>query len=359
MTANGDNSSVRYRIRALNGPLRDAVFDSTARLTIGRGCDCDMQVVHNGVSRQHACIEVDEHGNHILVDLESTNGVFVDKKRRRRIQLEPGMVFEIMRYCFVFEVDDAANGLPEESAVPRLAGSPTARTTISYTAFKGPPAPAAKPAAKTDDDADEETFRIERPRPRATVAGPPRYQGDIVGDIADYRALRTRILRGEEQTPPMQALFRRLEHRMRSVDGAMPGSSTRWSYRRFPCRIDATVRLFTGDELPVQLIDVGVDGAKVAVASHSLTPDTLVWLAVARERNGEPRTLVFPGRAVWVRARHIGVSFSGAPGWSLRSRAEGVDRTLRELPSYNAPDNTAVINLEGPEDNAARHLSVI
>lgn len=332
----------RYRIRALNGPLRDAVFDPSVRLTLGRGCDCDIQIVHNGVSRQHAAVEVDAEGKHVLVDLESTNGVFVDQKRVPRAELTPGTVFEVMRYSFVYEVDGEPANQDEQSAVPRKAGTPADRTTISYVAFSGD--------AQAKAEAKEP-----KPAPPPTTGGskPARYHSDVVADIADYRSLRTRILRGEPQSPPMQALFRRLEHRMRRVDGDTGGSATRWAYRRFPCRIPATVRLFTGDELPVQLIDVGVDGAKVAIGSHNITPDTLVWLAVERERNGAARTLVFPGRAVWVSSRHLGVSFSGAPGWSLRGSESPVERTLREVPLYEGPEDTAVMNLDRPLDSAS------
>jgi len=199
------SSAEGRQIRVLNGPMRDATFDPNVHLTLGRGSDCDLQILHDGVSRHHACITTDDLGRHMLVDLESTNGTFVNAKPVERLALEIGTVFEIMRYRFVYEEDVKLAPVDFDPAAPREAGAPISRTTIEYKAFAAeqsvqPPTHATKtpdPAQNTDSQRD-------------TL-----YDGDIIGDIAEYRSLRTRILRGVPLSVSQEAVFHQLEGRMR------------------------------------------------------------------------------------------------------------------------------------------------
>src|SRR5688572_24133332 len=64
------------RIRILNGPLRGATYLIRERVGIGRASSSDIQLVHDGISRQHAQIVTDDRGRHVLVDLDSSNGTF-------------------------------------------------------------------------------------------------------------------------------------------------------------------------------------------------------------------------------------------------------------------------------------------
>jgi len=307
--------------------MRDATYDPNVHLTLGRGSDCDLQILHDGVSRHHACITTDDFGRHVLVDLESTNGTVVDTKPVKRLVLEVGTVFEIMRYRFVYEEEVKLAPVEFDPAAPREAGAPISRTTIEYKAFAAEQSKTPEPELKTD------------PR-RDTL-----YDGDIIGDIAEYRSLRTRILRGVPLSAPQEAAFHHLEGRMRpSGRAATAAGSTSW-YRRFTCNIAASLRLFTGDELPATLTNIGVDGATVSVGTHTTTPDTLVWLAVERKIDGIVRTLVFPGRAAWVRSNVMGMSFSGSPGWSLRDPREA-EATCQEMDPYCPEENTAVLHLD-------------
>lgn len=320
----GDSSDRPKRIRVVNGPLRDAVYDPSVHLTIGRGCDCDIQLIHDGVSRRHACITTDSDGRHVLVDLQSTNGTFVDDKRVDKRVLEVGTTFEIVRNRLVYE--DAPAVLSESHATPREDGTPTHRTTVAYSVFKDETAAPPRgrwPATSQASGSRSVTSTEVRKRHH--------YHGDVLADIATYRSLRVRFLRGEPQTPERVEEFRRLERRMRPADEDTPSRSSRRAYRRFSCRIAARLRMFTGEELPVELTDLGVDGARVSVGVHSIMPETLLWLAIERRIDGHVHTLVFPGRAAWIRQRHIGVSFSGAPGWSQRGKKESLFKTRREF----------------------------
>ncbi len=59
------------------------------RAVIGRSRECDVQLADPNVSRRHA--EVRQEGTaYWLVDLDSTNGVEVDGRRKKRVKLENG-----------------------------------------------------------------------------------------------------------------------------------------------------------------------------------------------------------------------------------------------------------------------------
>jgi len=64
------------------------------RAVIGRSKDCDIQISDPNVSRRHA--EVRREGeSFVVVDLDSTNGIEVDGKRVKRLELTEGSRFTI------------------------------------------------------------------------------------------------------------------------------------------------------------------------------------------------------------------------------------------------------------------------
>src|SRR5258708_30375923 len=72
------------------GGATQRTFPLTSPLTIlGRGTDCDLRLVDQGVSRHHGEIRVDD-GDVVLADLGSTNGTFVDGPPSRRISRTHG-----------------------------------------------------------------------------------------------------------------------------------------------------------------------------------------------------------------------------------------------------------------------------
>jgi Protein of unknown function (DUF3662)/FHA domain len=74
------------------------------RTVIGRSKDCDIQVSDPNVSRRHA--EVRRTGDsYVLVDLDSTNGVEVNGKRVKRLDLGDGSRFTIGSTEVVFSED--------------------------------------------------------------------------------------------------------------------------------------------------------------------------------------------------------------------------------------------------------------
>ncbi len=63
---------------------------SNEALTIGRGKDCEIVLAEEGISRNHARVEPDGHGNVAIVDLNSTNGTYFNGNRITRHLLRDG-----------------------------------------------------------------------------------------------------------------------------------------------------------------------------------------------------------------------------------------------------------------------------
>ena len=92
---------------------------------VGRSTLCDVRIDSSTVSRRHALISYTTTGA-VLVDLNSTNGTFVDGRRIHRHALQPGETIEIggtrIEYIVDSEVlDDSAGG--RESRTPLLPGT--------------------------------------------------------------------------------------------------------------------------------------------------------------------------------------------------------------------------------------------
>ncbi|WP_449406514.1 FhaA domain-containing protein [Nocardiopsis baichengensis] len=80
-------------------------FELTTPVTLlGRGTDCDLRLVDNGVSRHHAEIRL-EDDEAVLVDLGSTNGTFVNGQQVRRVGLVDGTRISLGRTTMTFRRD--------------------------------------------------------------------------------------------------------------------------------------------------------------------------------------------------------------------------------------------------------------
>ncbi len=62
--------------------------------TLGRAADCDIQVADGRASSAHARI-LRSNGHHVLLDLGSTNGTFVNSRRIEEVILQPGDVIQV------------------------------------------------------------------------------------------------------------------------------------------------------------------------------------------------------------------------------------------------------------------------
>lgn len=79
------------------------------RLTIGRRAECDIQLKFNNVSSQH-CRMTLEQGYWFVKDLNSRNGIKVEKRTVTRKRLDPDAHVSIARHEYVIEYDPQSLG---------------------------------------------------------------------------------------------------------------------------------------------------------------------------------------------------------------------------------------------------------
>ena len=181
----------QWRLPVLNGPARGATCEVTARVAIGRASSSDLQLVEQEVSRQHARIVEDEHGNHVLEDLRSSNGPFVDGEPVIRHVLRPHAVLTIGETQLVYEPT-----VPTEAVAPpaRRSDMKTLRNTAEHRCLV-----ARSHAPTTPTGAAGPSWAITDRDGRGLVFGRPdggEYEGNLVDDVIEYRMLRAQHLRG-------------------------------------------------------------------------------------------------------------------------------------------------------------------
>jgi len=88
-------------VRSGGGRAGETFVLERERTTIGRSPDCDIFLDDVTVSRKHAVIEKSE-GVHVLADLESLNGTFLNRSRIERALLSDGDELQIGKYKLSF-----------------------------------------------------------------------------------------------------------------------------------------------------------------------------------------------------------------------------------------------------------------
>jgi Nif-specific regulatory protein len=86
-------------------------------LTIGREQGNDILLDSPQVSRQHAAIRRGENGKYVLLDLGSTNAIWMEKKKVDAAQLSHGQTFRIVNFSFTFLASQE-----QQALLPVLAG---------------------------------------------------------------------------------------------------------------------------------------------------------------------------------------------------------------------------------------------
>lgn len=83
-------------LEGLSGSVDGKLYPLTTGSTvIGRGASCNLRLLDDGISRQHAKIAVHEDGIVNLLDLRSTNGTFVNGGRVDVTVVRPGDKIQI------------------------------------------------------------------------------------------------------------------------------------------------------------------------------------------------------------------------------------------------------------------------
>ena len=100
------SNAVTLTYRAGQAPQSASLeqFDLAAHdtLTIGRAAECDLLLDSPLVSRHHARLERSGPA-HVLIDLGSTNGTYVNSQRIDRVELRAGDVVQIGPYRFTYQ----------------------------------------------------------------------------------------------------------------------------------------------------------------------------------------------------------------------------------------------------------------
>src|SRR5512134_3689350 len=87
-------------VRMAGQPDETFAIDSAETL-IGRAPSCNLQIPDESMSREHAVVLADGE-THVLEDLQSTNGIRVNGKRVRSVELGHGDEIEIGQTRLVF-----------------------------------------------------------------------------------------------------------------------------------------------------------------------------------------------------------------------------------------------------------------
>ncbi len=325
-----------WQLRATAGPLAGAVYVLRRRVTLGRAGDCDIQIVDDGVSRQHAKV-VDAEGSYELVDLGSNNGTFVGDDRIDRHPLRSGDVVRVMGSHFIYE--PAPDGMAPDSHsagvwAVKVVNGQTLRQTVDHMHV----ARRARPGDTRDDlQALEREAQSAASLGRVTSGEPERhricalhpdgrpYEGDVVGDILMFRELQLRMSRQETLTPVEHQLLQQFVDTFSQPEQGDPSPYARLRrFVRLRCRFPARVRWKeqgVEQNAAVMVQDVGVGGARLAWREHPLREGVVTWLVIDVVAARRPKTLVFPTRVAWATGVDLGLQFAGMVEWEpLRPR---------------------------------------
>ncbi|MFB9068418.1 FHA domain-containing protein [Pseudofulvimonas gallinarii] len=105
----------KVALRGVTGAYFGKVIPLTARLTIGRGSDCDLVIDEAEMSRHHAVIESTSAGIR-LRDLGSANGTFVNGAWVHNAELKVGDQIGFDRNRFLIESIGDANARARDAA---------------------------------------------------------------------------------------------------------------------------------------------------------------------------------------------------------------------------------------------------
>lgn len=97
--------STQAQLRVVRGPQIQAIFTlGDVPLTIGRSPQCEIFLNDMTVSREHARITPSASG-HVIEDLQSYNGVWIDSENVEQGELKEGDIIQIGVFCLVYQKD--------------------------------------------------------------------------------------------------------------------------------------------------------------------------------------------------------------------------------------------------------------
>jgi hypothetical protein len=272
-------------LRAIAGLPLGTIFVVDRRLRLGRAPDSDIQLMHPGVSRHHARVEVDESGVVMLVDHSSRAGTSVDGVVVERTRLEHGSIITIGPFSLRFEVTQTET--VRRRPPPRRAGIEALRITAAH-----------EPARRRTTGVP-----VARAQPEAPTVVEPPSEAPSVGVLV--RAIHELRSGGRGDLVAAQLMQTDRE----------PG---RRRHRRFACALQAWIARADGTRVataPVDVLDLSAGGAQVSWRGDALAADGPQWLVVDLEHDDDDAPIVvFSARVAWSRpdGRAAGLEFVGA-----------------------------------------------
>ncbi|MBL4685716.1 MAG: FHA domain-containing protein, partial [Nannocystaceae bacterium] len=118
---------MKHILRVIDGPLTGEVLVLSGRATLGRAADCDLQLLHHGVSRHHARLRLHDTGL-VLTDLSSDNGTYVNGHRVERCVLESGDTVRVLDSLLRYEFTDVDSATGSERRAKVTSGESLRRT---------------------------------------------------------------------------------------------------------------------------------------------------------------------------------------------------------------------------------------
>lgn len=296
------------RIRVLDGPLTGASYKIWSGIRIGRKPTADVLVLLPDVSREHAQLVEDMHGDHWLMDLESSNGTWIGTQRVGRQLLIPGTVFRIGDVRFIYEdepivpVADATN----EVMAVSYHHAPGRRSTRELRYDGGTALQMVRGSA-----ADEPQDASRMQRVEAVGPGGERYEGCLVDDLVEYRSLRLRMSRHGLGNTGLLDRVERLSERLWGPREASTWESGRRRPLSFSCRLPAALRLADGSSRIATVRSLGVAGAELEAPRMALAEGDVVWLAVELVIASRPHSVVSTCRVSSRVGDRVQLSFVG------------------------------------------------
>lgn len=181
-------------------------------LMIGRGDDVGLQVRNQTVSRHHCRIEL-EGVRHILVDLGSTSGTYLNGNRLDRpTTLQHGDSIELGKHSLVYERDAVETGLPssagDDEDEAESTGSDFWEAGLKESGFKGDGSGSSAGAdATASDSAPWEASRASEVAMDATSRGAPEaYAGTMLASEDEMKRIRETL--SKQQKPHIAAVVK-------------------------------------------------------------------------------------------------------------------------------------------------------
>lgn len=191
------------------------------RLVIGRGQEADLSLKNQTISRKHCVLEV--MGNqHVLMDLESRSGTFVNGTRLDApVTLEHGDAIELGKHTLKYERDAIETGAlasKDASADQDASSSGFWEDGLAEGGFAGAPGAAPKegPAPTPWDSGAVESASEVTDKSKAVSGAPEDYAGTMLASQEEMERIRETLM---VQQKPHLAVVVKGERRLVALEG--------------------------------------------------------------------------------------------------------------------------------------------